>query len=106
MRRLALFDIDHTLISLNCGNLPQPRALNAAFEQVHGIRDAFDDVSFTGGMDLPLMLEVYRKWGPLEGGLEVLLDISDFKTAYFESLKRNLNSWADGEIYLGGSRIA
>ncbi len=77
MQRLVLFDIDQTLVSIGGGNRPQRRALNVAFEQVHGIPDAFQDVAFTGGMDLPLMVEVYRRWGLITGGLEALPDLSD-----------------------------
>ena len=44
--------------------------LNLAFEQVHGVPDAFDHIAFTGGMDLPLMTEVYGKWGLMSGGLD------------------------------------
>ena len=63
MQRLVLFDIDQTLISLNGGNRPRRQALDLAFEQVHGIPHAFQDVAFTGGMDLPLMVDVYRRHG-------------------------------------------
>lgn len=85
MQRLVLFDIDQTLISLNGGNRPQRQALDVAFEQVHGIPHAFQDVTFTGGMDLPLMVEVYRKWGLIDDGQD-LPDLSDFKAAYFDQL--------------------
>ncbi len=101
MRRLVLFDIDNTLIGIGSGNLPQRRAMNAAFERAHGIPDAFDDVPFTGGMDLPLMIEVYRKWGQMTGESETPPDMSAFKAAYFEGLARNLDDWLGGSICPG-----
>ena len=98
MQRLVLFDIDQTLVSTTGGNL---QALNIAFEQVHGIPHAFQDVTFGGRMDLPLMVEVYRKWGLIEGGLEDLPDLSDFKATYFDHLTRVLETWTEGVICPG-----
>ena len=101
MQRLVLFDIDQTLVSIGGGNRPQRHALNIAFEQVHGFPQAFEDVAFTGGMDLPLMVEVYRKWGLMSGGLEDLPDLSDFKAAYFDHFTTALETWIEGEICRG-----
>ena len=101
MQRLVLFDIDNTLISIGAGNLPQRQAMNAAFERAHGIPDAFDDVPFTGSMDLPLMMEVYRKWGLMTEESETPPDMSAFKAVYFEGLARNLNDWLGGSICPG-----
>ena len=100
MQRLVLLDIDHTLISIKCGNLPQRQALNTAFEQVHGIPDAFKDVTFTGGMDFSMMVAVYRKWGFIADSLD-LPDMSGFKAAYFDHLTRNLETWTKGVICPG-----
>ena len=100
MQRLVLFDIDQTLISLNGGNRPQRQALDVAFEQVHGIPHAFQDVAFTGGMDLPLMVEVYRKWGLIDDSQD-LPDLSDFKAAYFDHLTSLLEVWEEGVICAG-----
>lgn len=105
MRRLIIFDIDNTLISIGSGNLTQRRAMNAAFERVHGIPDAFEDFPFTGGMDLPLMMEVYRRWGLMAEESEILPDMSAFKAAYFEGLARNLNDWLGGSICPGVSDL-
>ena len=101
MKRLVLFDIDNTLISINRGNLPQRQALNAAFEQVHGIPDAFEDEAFTGGMDLPMMVEVYRRHGFSTGNSHTSPDMSAFKEAYFRQLTGNLETWTDGTICPG-----
>ena len=101
MQRLVLFDIDNTLISIGSGNLPQLRAMNAAFERAHGTPYAFGDAAFTGGMDLPLMVEVYRRWGLMPDGSEALLDMSAFKEAYFDDLARNLDGWSEGEVCPG-----
>ena len=101
MQRLVLFDIDQTLVRIGGGNRPQRQALNSAFEQVHGVPRAFEDVAFTGGMDLPLMVEVYRKWGLTSGGLEDLPGLSDFKVAYFDHFTTDLDSWTGGEICRG-----
>jgi phosphoglycolate phosphatase-like HAD superfamily hydrolase len=101
MQRLVLFDIDQTLVSIGSGNLPQRQALNMAFEQVHGIPHAFEDVTFGGGMDLPLMVEVYRKWGLIADGFDGLPDIFAFKAAYFEHLTSLLEAWTAGMVCPG-----
>ena len=101
MQRLVLFDIDQTLVSVGGGNRPQRQALNIAFEQVYGIPNAFESVAFTGGMDLPLMVEVYRKWGMMTGGLENIPDMSDFKAAYFDHLAGLLETWNEGRVCPG-----
>ena len=101
MQRLVLFDIDQTLVSIGGGNRPQRQALNIAFEQVHGFPQAFEDVAFTGGMDLPLMVEVYRTWGLMSVGLGDLPGLSDFKAAYFDLLTKILETWTGGVICRG-----
>ena len=101
MQRLVLFDIDQTLVSIGGGNRPQLQALNIAFEQIYGIPNAFEDVAFTGGMDLPLMIEVYRKWGMMTGGSEDIPDMSDFKATYFEHLTDLLETWNEGVLCPG-----
>ena len=101
MQRLVLFDIDQTLVSIGRGNLPQRHALSIAFEQVYGIPNAFDDVVFAGGMDLPLMVEAYRKWGIMAGGSEDIPDMSDFKAAYFDHLIGILEIWHEGRVCPG-----
>ena len=54
-QRLILFDVDQTLVSLRGGSA---KALNSAFEEIHGIPDAFSGMTFAGGLDLPLMKEM------------------------------------------------
>ena len=58
-QRLILFDVDQTLVSLPGGSA---KAFSSAFEEVHGIPNAFLGMTFAGGLDLPLMNEMYRKW--------------------------------------------
>ena len=104
LQRLVLFDIDQTLISIQGGSRPQRRALDLAFEQVHGIPGAFRDVTFAGGMDLPLMVEVYRKWGLITGGATDPTDLPglpDFKATYFGHLSALLESSTEGVICQG-----
>ena len=101
MQRLVIFDIDQTLISIGDGNRPQRRALDIAFEQVHGIPNAFEDVAFTGGMDLPLMIEVYRQWGLSTDGPESLPGLADFKAVYFHQLATFLGAWTGGMVCPG-----
>ena len=98
MQRLVLFDVDLTLITSTGCNL---LALNSAFEQVHGIPDAFNDVAFGGGLDLRLMTEMYRKWGLTRGNPDELPDLSEFKAVYFDHLVRRLETWTDGFICPG-----
>ena len=93
MHKLVLFDVDLTLVTLTGCNL---LALNSAFEQVHGIPDAFEDVIFDGGLDLPLMIETYRKWGIASDRPQSLPDLAEFKTVYFEHLAQRLEDWTDG----------
>ncbi len=97
-QRLVLFDVDQTLVSIGGGDVI---ALNAAFEQVHGITDAFREFTFAGGLDLPLMIEAYRKWGIMTVGAGEIPDLSEFKPAYFEHLIRTLETWADGMVCPG-----
>ena len=101
MHRLVLFDIDNTLISIGSGNLPQQRAMNRAFELTRGIPDVFEDVAFTGGIDLPLMMEVYRKWDLMPEESDTLPDTSAFQAAYFDHLARNLDDWTGGGVCPG-----
>ena len=98
MQRLVLFDVDLTLIATTEYNL---LSLNSAFEQVHGIPDAFNDVVFGGGLDLPLMTEMFRKWGLTKGNPNKLPDLSEFKAVYFDHLVRRLETWTDGFICPG-----
>ena len=98
MQRRVLLDVDLTLIASTGCNL---LALNSAFEQVHGIPDAFNDVVFGGGLDLPLMTEMYRKWGLTKGNPDELPDLSEFKAVYFDHLVRRLETWTDGFICPG-----
>ena len=93
MQRLILFDVDLTLIITTGCNL---LSLNRAFEQVHRIPDAFNDVVFGGGLDLPLMTEMYKKWGLTKGNPNELPDLSEFKAVYFDHLVRRLETWTDG----------
>ena len=101
MPRLVLFDIDNTLISIGSGNLPQRQAMNRAFELAHGVADPFDHVAFTGGMDLPLMIEVYRTWGLMSEESNTLPDMSAFQAAYFDHPVRNLEDWTEGGVCPG-----
>ena len=94
MSELVLFDIDHTLI--NCGSLPQLRALNTAFQQVYSIRNAFDEVTFTGGLALPLLMEAFRKWSLTGDDGELPPNITAFKQAYLHNLGKFLEDWTAG----------
>ena len=102
MQRLVLFDVDLTLIATTGCNL---LALNSAFEQVHGIPDAFNDVVFGGGLDLPLMTEMFRKWGLAKGNPDEFPDLSEFKQVYFDHLGRRLETWTDGYMCPGAREL-
>ena len=102
MQRLVLFDVDLTLIATTGCNL---LALNSAFDQLHGIPDAFNDVVFGGGLDLPLMTEMYRKWGLTKGNPDELPDLSEFKAVYFDHLVRRLEAWTDGYMCPGTKEL-
>ena len=98
MQRLILFDVDLTLVTLTDCNL---LALNSAFEQVHGIPNAFEGVVFGGGLDLPLMTEMYKKWGITKADPHAPPDLSAFKPVYFDHLAKRLDSWTDGYMCPG-----
>ena len=98
MQRLVLFDVDLTLVVLTGCNL---LALNSAFEEVHGIPDAFEGVVFGGGLDLPLMTEMYKKWGIRRDGSQAPPDLSAFKAVYFDHLAKGLEGWTEGYMCPG-----
>ena len=102
LQRLFLFDVDLTLIITTGCNL---LSLNRAFEQVHRIPDAFNNVVFGGGLDLPLMTEMYRKWGLTRSELNETPDLSDFKAVYFDHLVRRLETWTDGYMCPGARAL-
>ena len=102
LQRLVLFDVDLTLITTTGCNL---LSLNSAFEQLHGIPDAFNAVVFGGGLDLPLMTEMYRKWGLTKGQANEPPDLSAFKAVYFDHLKRRLEAWTDGYMCPGAKDL-
>ena len=102
LQRLVLFDVDLTLITTTGCNL---LSLNSAFEQVHGIPDAFNDLVFGGGLDLPLMTEMYRKWGLTKGQANEPPDLSEFKAVYFDHLVRRLETWTDGHMCPGAREL-
>ena len=60
MSKVILFDIDGTLILTGGAGM---RALNRAFEEVAGLRDAFDDVPFAGRTDRIILQDAMRKAG-------------------------------------------
>ena len=97
-QRLILFDVDQTLVSLRGGSA---KALNSAFEEVHRIPDAFSGMTFAGGLDLPLMKEMYLKWQLTPGSSGTMPDLTDFKSAYFRHLRELLETWTDGEVCPG-----
>ena len=72
--------------------------MRSFFERIHGISDAFDHIAFTGGMDLPLMIEVYRRWGLMAEESGVPPDMASFGAAYFDQLARNLDDWTEGGV--------
>ena len=98
LHRLVLFDVDLTLVdTTGCNFL----ALNSAFQQVHGIPDAFEGVVFGGGLDLPLMTEMYRKWGISREDSHAPPDLSEFKVVYFDHLTMRLEEWTEGYMCAG-----
>ena len=97
-QRLILFDVDQTLVSLRGGSA---KALSSAFEEVHGIPNAFLGMTFAGGLDLPLMREMYLKWNLAPKDLDAVPDLTDFKSVYFRHLRELLNTWTDGEVCPG-----
>ena len=94
MHRLILFDVDQTLISTRGGDR---KALNDTFQELHGIDDAFEGISFGGRMDLSIMDQVYSHWGVAEGDRS----LGDFKARYFELLELVLKDWEMGIVYPG-----
>ena len=57
--RVVLFDIDGTLVRTDGAG---GRALNAAWCELFGERDAFDGISFVGGTDEKILDQVFLRW--------------------------------------------
>ncbi len=74
MNRLILFDIDGTLISTGGAGT---RALDRAFNELFGIRDAFRNISMAGKTDPEIMREGLRAHGfsRADGNLEKMKDM-------------------------------
>ena len=98
MQRLVLFDVDQTLISARGAGTA---ALDSAFEEIYGIANAFRGIPFAGGLDLPLMRDVARKWRMGPPGQEELPDLSKFKLAYFRHLSGILEAWPEVKVFPG-----
>jgi len=60
MQYLLIWDIDGTLIRLTGMGR---KALNAAFYEIYGINNAFDNVDMAGALDLPLLKRVFEYYG-------------------------------------------
>ena len=101
-QRLILFDVDQTLVSLSGSS---GRALDSAFQEVHGIPDASAGMIPPGTLDLPLLKEMYREWGLMPQESEEMPDLSDVKATYFDHLAKVLDSWPSGHICPGVSTL-
>ena len=92
MQRLVLFDVDQTLIGARGASTA---ALDSAFEEIYGIANAFRGVTFAGGLDMPLMRDIARKWRLGPPGQDELPDLPRFKLAYFRHLSEILETWPE-----------
>ncbi len=84
---LLLFDIDGTLISSGEAGT---RALNRAFEELFGIKDAFKEIRMAGKTDPQIMREAMQKQGipPTEENLQAMIE------GYLKYLKVEIdNPW-------------
>ncbi len=83
MAKLLLFDIDGTLIHSDGAGV---RAMNAAFEQLYGIADAFQGFSMAGRTDTSILAEAFEKYHlPMDAEHETV-----FKARYAELLPSEL----------------
>ncbi|MBN2356934.1 HAD hydrolase-like protein [candidate division KSB1 bacterium] len=81
--KLILFDIDGTLIHSGGAGV---RAMTDAFEQLHGVADAFQGISLAGRTDTTILADAYEKSGlPMSPEHETL-----FKKRYAELLPAEL----------------
>lgn len=81
--KIVLFDIDGTLIDSGGAGI---KSLNAAFEQLFFIQDAFQDMSMAGKTDIQIMKEGLRKHNISTGnGI-----IPRFCDLYIGHLKKNI----------------
>ncbi|HHW47393.1 MAG TPA: HAD hydrolase-like protein [Clostridiaceae bacterium] len=92
---LLIWDVDGTLIRLmGMGR----KALNAAFYEIYGINNAFDNVNMAGALDLPLLKKVFEHYGisesypPSDQTDSVLLSNEAIK--FFDTYSRILGSYA------------
>jgi len=95
MNYLLIWDVDGTLIRLmGLGR----KALNAAFYEIYGINNAFDNVDMAGALDLPLLKKVFEYYGIRESYPSSSQTHSNLLSkeaiAFFDTYSRILDSYA------------
>jgi len=95
LRRLALFDIDGTLIHTARAGV---RGMNAAFRDLHGHEDALAGMSFAGRTDRAIVFEAFGQLG-IDRSQEALDRLRD---AYLENLSNELGQTLEGARVLPG----
>ena len=60
MNKLALFDLDKTLIT---GNMAHEKAFAVAFQKVYGIKTGIDVIQHSGKTDQQIVFEVLATYG-------------------------------------------
>lgn len=85
MDKLALFDIDKTLLTSSCHNA----AFSDAFEKVYGIKTTIDIIDHNGMTDKQIILDVLKINGLTEQ--EIRSKIEDCAKAMVESFNKSLN---------------
>jgi len=95
IRRLALFDIDGTLIHTARAGV---RGMNAAFRDLHGHEDALAGMTFAGRTDRAIVFEAFAQLGidRSQAALDRLRD------AYLEHLSTELGHPVEGARVLPG----
>jgi phosphoglycolate phosphatase-like HAD superfamily hydrolase len=73
MRKLILFDIDGTLVSMGGAGT---RSMNLAFNEIFGIPDAFKDIPMAGKTDIQIMKEGLKlhKLSYMDGNVEKMMN--------------------------------
>jgi phosphoglycolate phosphatase-like HAD superfamily hydrolase len=96
---IVLFDVDGTLLLTGGAGV---RAMNRAFEALHGVPNAFAGVSMAGRTDQALVLDAFARFGlPVDAGW-----LPAFRDRYCALLDEEIAAPAAGKCLMPGVRGA
>jgi len=98
-QRLFLFDIDNTLLYTGGAG---SRAMDIAFERLHGVAKAFADISLAGRTDTAILRDALTLHNLLDGSFSPLL--RRFRASYCRHLARTLGE-SQGQVLPGVQQL-